>query len=78
MRQTSAPGAVHAVEIGTATIFAPLFAIGVVDLELQIVDGVLRGRITIPKTVVDSIDTGALLFVLGLGAVSLVERGGED
>lgn len=55
---------VHAVEVAAAAIFALLFAIGVVDLGLQIVDSVQRGRITNPKMVVDIIDTGLLLLII--------------
>lgn len=47
-----------------ATIFLLLFAIGVVDLALQIVGAVQSGRITDPLVVVGFIDTGLLLLII--------------
>jgi uncharacterized membrane protein (DUF373 family) len=55
---------VHAVELAAAAVFALLFAIGVVDLMLQIVDAVQVGRITDPLVVIGFIDTGLLLLII--------------
>ena len=47
-----------------ATIFLLLFAIGVVDLALQILQSVQSGTITNPLVVVGFIDTGLLLLII--------------
>ena len=47
-----------------ATIFLLLFAIGVVDLALQIRQSVVSGSITNPLIVVGFIDTGLLLLII--------------
>jgi uncharacterized membrane protein (DUF373 family) len=55
---------VHATELLAAAVFALLFAIGVVDLMLQIVGSVRGGRITDPRVVIGFIDTGLLLLII--------------
>ncbi|MFB6152500.1 MAG: phosphate-starvation-inducible PsiE family protein [Haloarculaceae archaeon] len=55
---------IHAVELAAAALFALLFAIGVVDLALQIVESVLVGQITDPLVVIGFIDTGLLLLII--------------
>jgi len=55
---------VHAVELVAAGIFALLFAIGVVDLMIQIVQATRAGRITDPLVVIGFIDTGLLLLII--------------
>jgi uncharacterized membrane protein (DUF373 family) len=55
---------VHAVELVAAAVFALLFAIGVVDLALQIAESVQRGSITDPLVVISFIDTGLLLLII--------------
>lgn len=55
---------VHAVELATAAIFALLFAIGVIDLALQIGAAMLSGQITDPRVVIGFIDTGLLLLII--------------
>jgi len=55
---------VHAVELVAAAVFALLFAIGVVDLMIQIVEAAQRGRITDPLVVIGFIDTGLLLLII--------------
>jgi uncharacterized membrane protein (DUF373 family) len=55
---------VHGVEIAAAAVFAVLFAIGVVDLGLQIVGAVRSGEITDPLVVIGFIDTGLLLLII--------------
>jgi len=55
---------VHGVELAAATVFAILFAIGVVDLILQIVAAVRSGSITDPLVVIGFIDTGLLLLII--------------
>jgi len=55
---------VNGVELAAASVFAILFAIGVVDLALQIVEAVLDGRITDPLVVIGFIDTGLLLLII--------------
>jgi len=55
---------VHAVELVAAAVFALLFAIGVVDLLLQIGQAVFAGRITDPLVVIGFIDTGLLLLII--------------
>jgi uncharacterized membrane protein (DUF373 family) len=52
------------VELATATVFALLFAIGVIDLVLQIFGAVRSGRITDPLVVISFIDTGLLLLII--------------
>jgi uncharacterized membrane protein (DUF373 family) len=63
--------AIRFVEVAAAYILAGLFAIGVVDLLLQILDAVLlsietggRAGITDPNVVVGFIDTALLLFII--------------
>jgi len=55
---------VHGVELAAATVFAGLFAIGVVDLVLQIAGAVQSGSITDPLVVIGFIDTGLLLLII--------------
>lgn len=55
---------VHGVELAAATVFALLFAIGVVDLILQIGGAVRSGSITDPLVVIGFIDTGLLLLII--------------
>ena len=55
---------VHGVELAAATVFAGLFAIGVVDLLLQILGAVQSGSITDPLVVIGFIDTGLLLLII--------------
>ncbi|MFB6081635.1 MAG: phosphate-starvation-inducible PsiE family protein [Halanaeroarchaeum sp.] len=55
---------IRGVELVAAFVFAVLFAIGVVDLSLQILDAVRRGTITDPLVVVGFIDTGLLLLII--------------
>jgi len=57
-------GFVHGVELAAASVFALLFAIGVLDLSLQIIDAVQRGTITDPLVVIGFIDTGLLLLII--------------
>jgi uncharacterized membrane protein (DUF373 family) len=52
------------VEVAAAGVFALLFAIGVIDLSLQIVEAVLNGEITDPLVVIGFIDTGLLLLII--------------
>jgi len=52
------------VELAAATVFAVLFAIGVVDLTLQILDAARNGSITDPLVVIGFIDTGLLLLII--------------
>jgi len=55
---------VHMVELVAAAVFALLFAIGVVDLMIQIVQATQAGRITDPLVVIGFIDTGLLLLII--------------
>jgi len=55
---------VHGVELAAATVFAILFAIGVVDLTLQIYESIRDGTITDPIVVIGFIDTGLLLLII--------------
>jgi len=55
---------VHVVELATATVFAILFAIGVIDLTLQIIEAARIGSITDPLVVIGFIDTGLLLLII--------------
>jgi uncharacterized membrane protein (DUF373 family) len=55
---------VHGVELAAAAVFAVLFAIGVVDLTLQILGAVRDGTITDPLVVISFIDTGLLLLII--------------
>jgi len=55
---------VHGVELAAATVFAILFAVGVVDLILQIGGAVQTGSITDPLVVIGFIDTGLLLLII--------------
>jgi uncharacterized membrane protein (DUF373 family) len=55
---------VQAVELAAATVFAVLFAIGVLDLLLQILGTVRSGTITDPLVVIGFIDTGLLLLII--------------
>lgn len=55
---------VRGVELAAATVFAILFAIGVIDLTLQILDAVESGQITDPLVVIGFIDTGLLLLII--------------
>jgi uncharacterized membrane protein (DUF373 family) len=57
-------GFVHVVELAAAALFAFLFAVGVVDLALQIVQSIQSGRITDPLVVIGFIDTGLLLLII--------------
>jgi len=55
---------IRGVELAAATIFALLFAVGVIDLTLQIAQSVQRGTITDPLVVIGFIDTGLLLLII--------------
>lgn len=55
---------VHGVELAAASVFALLFAIGVVDLSLQIIMAGRTGAITDPNVVIGFIDTGLLLLII--------------
>lgn len=55
---------VNIVELAAAAIFALLFAIGVIDLALQIVQRVQTGEIANPRAVIGIIDTGLLLLII--------------
>ncbi|MDR9380672.1 MAG: phosphate-starvation-inducible PsiE family protein [Natronomonas sp.] len=55
---------VHGVELAAATVFALLFATGVIDLVLQILESVRSGTITDPLVVISFIDTGLLLLII--------------
>ncbi len=55
---------VHGVELAAATVFALLFAVGVIDLILNIFDAVRSGGITDPIVVIRFIDTGLLLLII--------------
>lgn len=57
-------GFVRGVELAAATVFAALFAIGVIDLTLQIFGAVESGDITDPLVVIGFIDTGLLLLII--------------
>lgn len=52
------------VELVAAWVFAILFAIGVVDLTLQILRSIRTGNITDPLVVIGFIDTGLLLLII--------------
>jgi uncharacterized membrane protein (DUF373 family) len=52
------------VEVVAALVLVVLFAIGVFDLGLQILQSALDGRITDPLIVVGFIDTALLLFII--------------
>ncbi|ELZ23309.1 hypothetical protein C477_02139 [Haloterrigena salina JCM 13891] len=52
------------VELVAAWVFAILFAIGVVDLTLQILRSIQTGNITDPLVVIGFIDTGLLLLII--------------
>ena len=55
---------VHGTELAAATVFAVLFAIGVIDLMLQIFMAMRSGSITDPLVVIGFIDTGLLLLII--------------
>ncbi|MFB6250509.1 MAG: phosphate-starvation-inducible PsiE family protein [Halobellus sp.] len=55
---------VHIVEIAAAAIFALLFAIGVIDLAIQILERIQSGEIANPRAVIKIIDTGLLLLII--------------
>jgi len=55
---------VHGIELAAASVFAILFAIGVIDLTLQIITAVRNGDITDPLVVIGFIDTGLLLLII--------------
>lgn len=52
------------VELAAATIFALLFAIGVIDLAAQIWQSIQSGAIADPLVVIGFIDTGLLLLII--------------
>ena len=52
------------IELAAATIFAVLFAIGVVDLAAQIWQSTRTGAIADPLVVIGFIDTGLLLLII--------------
>lgn len=60
----SADRFIHYIEIVAAWLFAVLFAIGVVDLIIQVVDAVQNRAITDPLVVLGFIDTGLLLLII--------------
>jgi uncharacterized membrane protein (DUF373 family) len=55
---------IHTVELAAASVFALLFAIGVVDLGIQIIEAMRGGSITDPLVVIGFIDTGLLLLII--------------
>ncbi|MCQ4332079.1 phosphate-starvation-inducible PsiE family protein [Natronomonas sp. F2-12] len=55
---------VQGIELVAATVFAVLFAIGVIDLILQITVATRSGQITDPIVVIGFIDTGLLLLII--------------
>ncbi|WP_436928528.1 phosphate-starvation-inducible PsiE family protein [Halosimplex halobium] len=55
---------VRGVELAAAAVFAVLFAVGVLDLTLGIVEAALSGAITDPLVVIGFIDTGLLLLII--------------
>jgi len=55
---------IHGVELAAATVFALLFAIGVVDLGIQIAAAIADRTITDPNVVIGFIDTGLLLLII--------------
>jgi uncharacterized membrane protein (DUF373 family) len=55
---------IHGVELAAATVFALLFAIGVVDLGIQIGEAIIDRSITDPNVVIGFIDTGLLLLII--------------
>jgi uncharacterized membrane protein (DUF373 family) len=55
---------VNLVELAAAALFALLFAIGVIDLALIIVEAALAGNITDPQVVIGLIDVGLLLLII--------------
>jgi uncharacterized membrane protein (DUF373 family) len=57
-------GFVHGVELAAASVFAILFAIGVIDLTIQIIEAIQNGDITDPLVVIGFIDTGLLLLII--------------
>jgi uncharacterized membrane protein (DUF373 family) len=57
-------GLIRAVEVVAAFVLVTLFAIGVADLSLQIVQSAISGRIVDPLVVVGFIDTALLLFII--------------
>lgn len=52
------------IEVVAAVVLVALFAIGVFDLGLQILESVVAGNITDPLVVVGFIDTALLLFII--------------
>jgi uncharacterized membrane protein (DUF373 family) len=57
-------GFINVVEVVAAAVFAFLFAVGVVDLSIQIVDAIRSGSIVDPDVVISFIDTGLLLLII--------------
>ena len=55
---------IRGIELVAAFVFVVLFAIGVMDLSIQIVQATLDGSITDPLVVVGFIDTGLLLLII--------------
>lgn len=55
---------IRAIELVAAFVFVVLFAIGVMDLSIQIVQATVDGSITDPLVVVGFIDTGLLLLII--------------
>jgi Phosphate-starvation-inducible E. len=52
------------IEVAAGLVLVVLFAIGVFDLGLQIVESAIAGNITDPLVVVGFIDTALLLFII--------------
>ncbi|AFZ72402.1 phosphate-starvation-inducible PsiE family protein [Natronobacterium gregoryi] len=57
-------GFVHWIELIAAGVFAVLFAIGVADLILLILQSIRTGEITDPEVVIEFIDVGLLLLII--------------
>ncbi len=55
---------VGGIELAAATVFALLFAVGVLNLMVQIAESVVSGSITDPLVVIGFIDTGLLLLII--------------
>ena len=55
---------VRGIEVAAAYLLVGLFAVGVIDIAIQIVDLALSGRITQPQAIIGLLDSVLLLFVI--------------
>ena len=55
---------VRGIEVAAAYLLVGLFAVGVIDIAIQIVDLALSGRITQPQSIIGLLDSVLLLFVI--------------